>query len=157
VQVYAQGVTFADRLPSHTHNLSRPRSYPTFFLSASRAQVGSVQVYAQDASFAAFRWKSGDICGTKEAAMHGAILMCLTSSITPTLMPDPASTFEQHDWAYLYPAGSPVEGEKLRELNRRFQVSQAEGQTIGTSFLPHQPLWVAALALPPSVVASSFR
>lgn len=53
--------------------------------------------------------------------MHGAILMCLTSSIAPTLMPDPTSTFEQHDWAYLYPASSTAEADLLREINRRFQ------------------------------------
>jgi len=89
-------------------------------------QVGSVQVYAQDASFAAFRWKAGDLCGTKEAAMHGAILMCLTSSIAPTLMPDPTSTFEQHDWAYLYPASSTAEADQLQEINRRFQEGLGE-------------------------------
>lgn len=46
-----------------------------------------MQVYAQDASFVAYSWKKGDVAGTKEAAMQMATLMCLTSSITPTLMP----------------------------------------------------------------------
>ena len=88
-------------------------------------QVGAVQVYAQDASFASFSWKKGDLCGTKEAAMQGATLMCLTSSITPTLMPGDDSTFEQHDWSFLYPhppgQQSATDAADLKALNRTFQ------------------------------------
>ena len=57
--------------------------------------------------------------------MQGATLMCLTSSITPTLMPGDGSTFEQHDWSFLYPPPpgqqSAADAADLKALNRTFQ------------------------------------
>lgn len=91
-------------------------------------QAGAVAVYAQDASWVCFSWKEGDACGTKEAAMMTATLMCLTSSITPTLMPQRSSSFEQHDWAFLYPSAGgecSEEASALREMNRKFQLDLA--------------------------------
>mmetsp|Transcript_4065 Transcript_4065/g.12977 ORF Transcript_4065/g.12977 Transcript_4065/m.12977 type:complete len:96 (-) Transcript_4065:210-497(-) len=74
--------------------------------------------------------------------MQGAILMCLTSSITPTLMPSSGSTFEQHDWAHIYPSKNPVEAEELAQMNRDFQLklgSLADELDAYNDAAPHRP------------------
>jgi len=90
-----------------------------FHVTMMHEQVGSVQVYVQDVSWASFHWKEGEPLGTKEAAYGGAILMALTSTPMPKLMVAPGGP---RDWTFLYPA----EGERLEALRRGFADFQSK-------------------------------
>ncbi|CAE7808314.1 LOX1 [Symbiodinium sp. CCMP2456] len=50
-----------------------------FWVTAGHEQAGAVEVYAQDASWCAFRWVPGATVGTKQSATATALLMSFTS------------------------------------------------------------------------------
>ena len=72
----------------------------TNLVTAGHEQVGTVPVYAQDASFCAFAWKKGEMMATKQAALNAAVLMAFTSTPMPPLM----RKTEEDDWSFLFPS-----------------------------------------------------
>ena len=90
-----------------------------FHVTMLHEQVGSVQVYVQDVSWASFHWKEDETIGTKEAAYGGAILMALTSTPMPKLMVTPGGP---RDWTFLFPA----EGDTLKALQGGFADFQSK-------------------------------
>merc|ERR1712087_892934 len=72
----------------------------TNLVTAGHEQVGTVQVYAQDASFCAFAWRKGEMMATKQAALNAAVLMAFTSTPMPPLM----RKTEEDDWSFLFPS-----------------------------------------------------
>jgi hydroperoxy icosatetraenoate dehydratase/isomerase len=75
-------------------------------VTSGHEQVGDVSPYAQDASWCASKFVPGASVGTKDAALHAALLISLTSTPMPLLMkpfeddPDP-SPWEP--WTHLFP------------------------------------------------------
>ncbi|CAK9005933.1 unnamed protein product [Durusdinium trenchii] len=66
-----------------------------WMVTAGHEQMGAVEVYAQDASWTAFKWTHGSACGTKQTATAQALLMSFTSTPMPKLMGE--------DWSHLFP------------------------------------------------------
>mmetsp|Transcript_76798 Transcript_76798/g.183983 ORF Transcript_76798/g.183983 Transcript_76798/m.183983 type:complete len:652 (-) Transcript_76798:75-2030(-) len=64
-------------------------------VTAGHEQQGAVEVYAQDASWTAFKWTPGRTMGTKQTATAQALLMSFTSTPMPKLLGE--------DWSFLFP------------------------------------------------------
>jgi len=116
-------------------------------------QVGSVGVYAQDVSFTSLSWPEGELCGTKEQALHQAGLLAFTSIPMPKLMVKVGS---DEDWSFLFPRTNEVSRKAAVDAFKVFQqdllvMSQDEdANTVGwkEQFIsgvrtaPDWPIWV---------------
>ncbi|CAK9104802.1 unnamed protein product [Durusdinium trenchii] len=78
-------------------------------VTAGHEQAGAVEVYAQDASWCAFRWGIGQSCGTKQTATATALLMSFTNKKMPKLL---------DDWTHLFPP--PISGDP-KAVFQKFQ------------------------------------
>jgi len=67
-----------------------------FTMTGLHEQVGAIEAYVQDVSFAATKWVPGRLVGTKQTASAQALLMSFTSLPMPKLLGS--------DWAHLFPA-----------------------------------------------------
>ena len=87
-------------------------------VTAGHEQVGTVPVYAQDVSFAAFAWPKGETCGTKQVAITSATLMAFTSTPMPMLLANPGSDDKlgsDGDWTHLFAGPLALCGQAVGE------------------------------------------
>ena len=84
-----------------------------WMVTAGHEQMGAVEVYAQDASWTAFKWTPGSMCGTKQTATAQALLMSFTSTPMPKLMGE--------DWSHLFPKTSVLVGKSPESAFKTFQ------------------------------------
>jgi len=84
-----------------------------FWVTAGHEQAGAVEVYAQDASWCAFRWVPGATVGTKQSATATALLMSFTSQPMPKLLDD--------DWTHLFPTPPANSGKNPTAAFQKFQ------------------------------------
>ena len=78
-------------------------------VTSAHQQVGAIGVYMQDASFCAFKWTPGKLCGNKQTAIAQALLMAFTSTPMPKL---------QSDWSHLFLKQDIARGASTFELNK---------------------------------------
>ncbi|CAE7947026.1 SWA2, partial [Symbiodinium sp. KB8] len=81
--------------------------------TAGHEQMGAVEVYAQDASWTAFKWSPGALRGTKQTATLQALLMSFTSTPMPKLLGE--------DWSHLFPPASIASGGNAKDCFKKFQ------------------------------------
>mmetsp|Transcript_9132 Transcript_9132/g.21941 ORF Transcript_9132/g.21941 Transcript_9132/m.21941 type:complete len:642 (+) Transcript_9132:17-1942(+) len=85
-----------------------------FWVTAGHEQAGGVEVYAQDASWTAFRWVPGAAVGTKQAATATALLMSFTNLPMPQLLGG--------DFTHLFPTPpAACAGSNPKAVFQRFQ------------------------------------
>ncbi|CAE7672155.1 Alox12e, partial [Symbiodinium pilosum] len=85
-----------------------------WLVTAGHEQMGAVEVYAQDASWAAFKWSHGKIRGSKQTATLQALLMSFTATPMPKLLGE--------DWSHLFPpAKASSNGTTPKECFKKFQ------------------------------------
>jgi len=108
----------------------RTLSRPPIANSSAPPQVGKVQAYAQDASFASFSWAAslrprwaggtgeGVLAAPKEVATGQALIMALTSTPMPDLV---AAAGGEQDWSKIFWAADGEQRAQLDEVYVQFQ------------------------------------
>ena len=101
-------------------------------VTTGHEQVGKVQAYAQDASFASFSWAAslrprwaggtgeGVLAAPKEVATGQALIMALTSTPMPDLV---AAAGGEQDWSKIFWAADGDQRAQLDEVYVQFQDS----------------------------------
>jgi len=93
-----------------------------YLVTAGHEQVGRVQAYAQDPTFASFSWSAkvrdeGVMAAPKPIALGQGLIMSLTSTPMPRLL----VTAPEFDWSRIWLRRTPAEGAALDDIFARFQ------------------------------------
>mmetsp|Transcript_121220 Transcript_121220/g.339462 ORF Transcript_121220/g.339462 Transcript_121220/m.339462 type:complete len:128 (-) Transcript_121220:159-542(-) len=86
-----------------------------FTVTALHEQVGAIEAYVQDVSFAATKWLPGRLVGTKQTASAQALLMSFTSLAMPKLLGS--------DWTHLFTAPSQAGAKTPAQCFTEFQTA----------------------------------